>query len=1218
MTADMTLYAVWSSDASSYTVTFDGNGGAGYMPAQNFTSGVAKALEQNIFVNNGNTFQGWSLTSGGSVLYTNGQMVKDIASATGTVTLYAVWSPDASSYTVTFDGNGGTGYMPAQNFTSGTAKALEQNVFTRSGYAFQGWSLASGGPVLYTDGQKISVTADTTLFAVWTLNASSYTVTFDGNGGTGYMPAQNFTSGVSKSLAQNLFANTGSTFQGWSYIPGGSVLYTDGQRIFVTADTTLYAIWSPDAASFTVTFNGNGGTGYMPDHRSPSFTSGTVKALEQNVFTRSGYTFQGWSDIPGGYILYTDGQMVRDLAPATGTVTLYAIWSPDASSCIVVFNSNGGTGYMPAQNFTSGVAKALQQNVFTRSGYTFQGWALASGGSVLYTDGQRIFVTADMTLYAIWSADVYTVTFNGNGGTGYMPTQNFEFGVDKTLTQNIFVKSGSTFQGWSLTSGGSVLYIDVQKVSIVSSMTLYAVWSSDASSYTVTFNGNGGTGYMPDQHFTSGTAKALAQNIFTRSGYAFQGWSLASGGSVLYTNGQMVKDIASATGTVTLYAIWSPDASSYTVTFDGNGGTGYMPDQDFTSGTAKALEQNVFTRSGYAFQGWSLASGGSVLYTDGQKILVASDMTLYAVWSVGAFSYTVTFDGNGGTGYMPDQHFTSGTAKALAQNIFVNTGNTFQGWAASPGGSVVYNDCQRIFVTADTTLYAIWSSDASSFTVTFDGNGGTGLMFDQYFTSGVSKALAQNLFAKSGNTFQGWSTSPGGSVVVYTDGQRIFVTADMTLYAVWTPDSSSYTVTFNGNGGTGYMPAQYFTIGTAKALEHNAFTRDGYAFQGWAIAPTGDVIYTDGQKIVVTSDMTLYAVWSASSYVVTFERNGGTGYMPAQNFTADIEKALQQNLFAKAGSTFQGWSTSPAGSIVYTNGQKIVVSSSMTLYAVWSADSSSYTVTFDGNGGAGYMPAQNFTSGVAKALQQNIFAKSGYAFQGWAITLGGAVEYGDGETVTDIASAGSTIVLYAVWGSNTAHYDATFVGNYSGSAYSVTISEVIGSTYVLPADDPVRSGYAFDGWYTAATGGSRITSSTTVGMTAATTFYAHWTLNPAAASYTVTFSSGTGYDVSYSGSATVESGGSLTFTVSVSSGYVLNSVTATGGIISHYSSGYMLSDITADSYVSISVSPQSTPETPTGTDGGDSVSSTIIAVAAVAIIASLVAALVIFFRKMGE
>ncbi len=227
--------------------------------------------------------------------------------------------------------------------------------------------------------------------------------------------------------------------------------------------------------------------------------------------------------------------------------------------------------------------------------------------------------------------------------------------------------------------------------------------------------------------------------------------------------------------------------------------------------------------------------------------------------------------------------------------------------------------------------------------------------------------------------------------------------------------------------------------------------------------------------------------------------------------------------------------------------------------------------------------------------------RANYAITGWYTEAIGGTE------VTTSMVFSSNSMIYAQWVQIAI---ATFVGN--GTTYSMDVIETYGSPYVLPATDPTRMGYMFAGWYTTEKGGNQITASTSVDITAATTFYAHWIEN---STYTVTFSSGPGYNVSFDGSTNVSSGGSLIFAVSVSSGYVLNSVTATGGTLSHYSSGYIISDITADSYVNISVSVQQIgPDTPTGTDGDDS-SYVTIGVAAGAMIVTVVASLAIFFKK---
>ncbi len=154
--------------------------------------------------------------------------------------------------------------------------------------------------------------------------------------------------------------------------------------------------------------------------------------------------------------------------------------------------------------------------------------------------------------------------------------------------------------------------------------------------YTVSYNANGGSGTMANTEMTVGTAANLRANAFTRTGYTFLGWSTsASATSATYTDKQSVKDLAKS-GTVTLYAVWKPN--TYTIIYNANGGSGSMANTAMTYDTAANLRANTFTRTDYAFIGWSTsASASTVTYYDKQSVknLAASGtVTLYAVWSV--------------------------------------------------------------------------------------------------------------------------------------------------------------------------------------------------------------------------------------------------------------------------------------------------------------------------------------------------------------------------------------------------------------------------------------------------------------------------------------------------------------------------------------------------------------------------------------------------------
>ena len=239
--------------------------------------------------------------------------------------------------------------------------------------------------------------------------ADAYTVTFDKNGANGQAPASMNVSSGASFIAPNAGAmtKTGYHFTGWAkqanaqtadYPAGASV--TD-----ITANTTLYAVWT--ANDYQVVFHANGGTGTMQPQ---SFTYGdAAKALTANAFTRTGYTFSGWATEPDGAVVYTDAQEVKDLTETNdGTVTLYAVWT--ANTYQVVFHANGGTGTMQPQSFTYGdAAKALTATAFTRTGYAFSGWATEPDGAVVYADAQQVKdLTAEQNgavdLYAVWKS----------------------------------------------------------------------------------------------------------------------------------------------------------------------------------------------------------------------------------------------------------------------------------------------------------------------------------------------------------------------------------------------------------------------------------------------------------------------------------------------------------------------------------------------------------------------------------------------------------------------------------------------------------------------------------------------------------------------------------------------------------------------------------------------------------------------------------------------
>jgi uncharacterized repeat protein (TIGR02543 family) len=253
-------------------------------------------------------------------------------------------------------------------------------------------------------------------------------------------------------------------------------------------------------------------------------TTGTINSGSSAV-TISGVTLAAGTNAT---ITATGATCVRPGTSSTFDVT-------SGSGFTVTFNANGGSGSMSPQNASS--LTALNANTFTRTGYTFTGWnTIDVGGGTAYADEDDYDFTADITLYAQWSINNYTVTFNGNSPTSGSPSSasvSGNYNTNVTLaTIGTLDKTGYTFSGWNtLADGSGTNYAGGASYTIGSSnITLYAKWLG-----TVTYNGNSNTsGSVPSSSTHSpGATVTVASNSgsLLRTGYTFAGWNTAADGS---------------------------------------------------------------------------------------------------------------------------------------------------------------------------------------------------------------------------------------------------------------------------------------------------------------------------------------------------------------------------------------------------------------------------------------------------------------------------------------------------------------------------------------------------------------------------------------------------------------------------------------------------------------------------------------------------------------
>ena len=368
----------------------------------------------------------------------------------------------------------------------------------------------------------------------------------------------------------------------------------------------------------------------------------------------------------------------------------------------------------------------------------------------------------------------------------------------------------------------------------------------------------------------------------------------------------------------------------------------------------------------------------------------------------------VTFNANGGS---------VGTA---SKKVYINTpygtlptptrtGYSFAGWyTAASGGSLVKEDT-NVSITSNQTLYAHWTP--YTYTVSYNANGGTGAPGNQTKTHDQSLTLSSVKPTKDGYTFQGWSTSSTGSVQ-YNPGSAYTGNANLTLYAVWNP--VKYPIYFNANGGTGAPDTQYQTHFEYLTLSSVVPKKDGYTFKGWSTTLNGTVAYQPGGQFGENRSVTLYAVWSESSYSVWLDPNGGS----IQTFSVTVTHNSLYGALPKpvrVDYTFTGWYTAKEGGTRVTS--ETVVSSTVphTLYAHWNRQK---WIGMYPNGGDGETEWTCLEyPGEFVNIPTSCYTRAGYKMIGWSTSKTATVpEYGlDKEYIVITYDENGEIKLYAVW-----------------------------------------------------------------------------------------------------------------------------------------------------------------------------------------------------------
>ena len=366
-------------------------------------------------------------------------------------------------------------------------------------------------------------------------------------------------------------------------------------------------------------------------------------------------------------------------------------------------------------------------------------------------------------------------------------------------------------------------------------------------------------------------------------------------------------------------------------------------------------------------------------------------------------------------------------------------------------------------------------SSVSSYTVTYNPNGGLGQAFSQIAPANQNVKLIPNEYELYGKAFEGWNTEPDGSGESYKDNATINRSDNLIIYCQWKDLAIiSHDITFKVNNGTwsdGTKDEKKVTVWRYENEEKtlNLEVKDiplinsvtGYK-GSWDTEPDTENALTGNKTYTYT--------FAPIEYTVKYDSNGGVGTMDNQSRAYDDKKPLTTNAFTLEGYTFNGWNTAADGSgTSYADENVSNLSNTdgdtVTLFAQWQANN--YTVIFDANGGDGRMEDQGRTYDDKAPLTTNTFTFEGKTFNGWNTASDGSGTHFKDEEVNNLSSTeGDTVTLYAQWTTNT--YTVSWK-DYDGTVLETDTDVAYGSTPSYDGETPIKEKegnkeYTFSGW----------------------------------------------------------------------------------------------------------------------------------------------------------
>ena len=679
--------------------------------------------------------------------------------------------------------------------------------------------------------------------------------------------------------------------------------------------------------------------------------------------------------------------------------------------------------------------------------------------------------------------------------------------------------------------------------------------------HTVTFDANGGsepedlpeevTTAMPAKKVLHGSEYYLPECEFVApEGKQFKAWQID--GTEYPVNAPVT-----VTADITVKALWEdapPAHVEYTITVktDGNG-TASASHVKAVVGTEITLTATPDT--GYRFKEWQVMRG-NVTIKDDKFTMPDSDVEIKAIFEEGApaptdpakpsISVTGTYTYNGSehtatvSGYDPATMDISGNTATDAGDYTVSVTSKTGKWADGSTDAV-------------TTAWSIGKATQEA---------PNGLIGVAPTTEGSSDGKITGVdatmeYRAESETIYTACTGieienlPAGNYFVrYAEDHNHFASPDAEVTVGEGKPLADFTITFNGNGGSGSMEPVTVKAGANYILPECGFTAPAdQEFKAWEI---GGAEYKVGDSYTVDRDTEIKALWENSvitptTYTVTVG-NDGNGTGTATPSTAAAGTTITLTATPNKGYHFKEWQVI-SGGVTIKDDKFLMPDSNVEVSAIFEKDAppvpTEFTITVktDGNGTAS---ASHAKAVVGTEIRLTATPNTGYHFKEWQVISGGV-------TIKDnkFLMPSANVEVKAIFEKDAPPAPTEFIVTFDGNGGTPSVGSMPTTNRKLTSLPSAsrRGSYSFDGWYTEKSGGTKITTATV--FSANTTVYAHWTYIGGGGSsgysyYTIKATAGTGGSISPSGNVSVREGRDQTFTITPDKGYAVANVKIDG------------------------------------------------------------------------